>query len=888
MTRHAYPVNQSVDRIGLSAILFGGYRRTRRSGKMEDVSRTPEPRGDLLNEVIALVSDPDIRLIILTGEPGVGKTYLLDAVARELGADRAWGVRALADVPLGALAHLIPPAPTRIELIRSLLTRTSGVLCVDDLPDCDTLSQSMVHRLTLEPERTVIATVRNTSSFPQLEPLLDRPETRVIEVSAFPREEADKFARTLLDGELSITLLDEIWDRTEGNPLFASQLIATARAEGLIARQDETWTITRPLPVPSTLRDILLSRLTTLDPAALEAAEYLAALGRVPVARFAGSGRQRALDQLVAAGIVTIAAHGNERRLSATISHPLLAEIAWDRVGSDRRHTLLQEHLAQEKAEPAPNHVRIAVLSLELDSQPPQDALIPALRLASGGFDSAVVERFASAAAAISRGDDFGEAVTAQVGALLQLSRVDEAVAVMADALRRVRPGETGVRLALLQHELLLWGTGDRPAAAAALALQRRRYPRIFKSVHEVLAVAEADGLVFAGRAADALDLIDTRVRLRKRMRPELVSMRSHIRAHALAQLGRMSDAAAEIGIGTSEESAPTADDDASALAGKALVLRSLLSSCWGDPAEAAEVAGRAYRIAQDAGFRQGQAWSSLNLAYALLHVGDLDGAAEWSDRSAHVSGAINLLACRRLALMVNVTAAASAGRAIDHTILAELKDCPTSGGFMLHELPVGEAWGVRAHDPSAADQIMGSALAAAHADGAWMSEARILHEWMRMGRTGLSEQLAALPQGYPLMDARLAFARGLDSSSAELLVTAGDLFAEQGMPLFAAEAFEQAAILSTRSDAASLRARARALLSGIGNPRTPMLASLPTAETLTPRELDIASRARGSTSVQIAEELHLSVRTVENHLARIYRKLGISSRAELPEYMGP
>ncbi len=837
--------------------------------------------------MLAAANDPDIRLIVLTGEPGVGKSHLLDAVARELDADRAWGVRALADVPLGALAHLIPPAPTRIELIRNLLTRTRSVLCVDDLPECDALSQSLVHRLTLEPGRTVIATVRSASSLPQLEPLLDRPATRIIQVPTLIRDEADQLARTLLDGEADITLLDAIWDRTEGNPLFAAQLIATARAEALLERRGDTWTTGRPLPVPPTLRDMLVGRLDALDPAAREAAEYLAALGRVPTERFTRSGRQRALEQLVSAGIVTLAAHGQEAHLSATVSHPLLAEIVWDLVKPDRRRALLQEHLAQEKAETSPNHVRIAVLSLELDTQPPDDALIPALRLASGGFDTAVVERFASAAAAISRGDDFGEAVTAQVGALLQLGRVGDAVTVMADALRRVRPGETAVRLALLQHELLLWGTGNRPAAAAALAMQRRRYPRFLKPVHEVLSVAEADGLVFTGRAADALDLLDTKVRLRRRMRPELVTLRAHIRAHALAQLGRVADAAAELRLDAASDAASDGDDESPALAGKALVLQSLMLSAWGRPAQAAEVAERAYRIAQEAGFRQGQCWSSLNVAYALLHVGDLDGAAEWADRSARVSDAAHLAACRRLALMVHATAVASSGGNVDAKQLEDFSDGPTSGGFMLHQLPVGEAWAVRAHDPSAADQIMGSALAAAHADGDRMSEARILHEWMRMGRTGLSAQLEALPQGYPLMDGRLALARGLDSSSAELLESAGDIFAEHGMPLFAAEALEQAALRSAGAAAGALRTRARALLTDIGDPRTPLLSTLPTAEALTRRELDIARRARASTSAQIAEELHLSVRTVENHLARIFRKLGISSRAEIPDDLG-
>src|SRR5690606_332795 len=109
-------------------------------------------------------------------------------------------------------------------------------------PECDALSQSLVHRLALEPGRTVIATVRSTASLPQLEPLIDRPATRIIQVPTLSRDEADSLARTLLDGEPDITLLDAIWARAEGNPLFAAQLIATARADALIERRGDTWT----------------------------------------------------------------------------------------------------------------------------------------------------------------------------------------------------------------------------------------------------------------------------------------------------------------------------------------------------------------------------------------------------------------------------------------------------------------------------------------------------------------------------------------------------------------------------------------------------------------------------------------------------------------------
>jgi DNA-binding CsgD family transcriptional regulator len=54
-----------------------------------------------------------------------------------------------------------------------------------------------------------------------------------------------------------------------------------------------------------------------------------------------------------------------------------------------------------------------------------------------------------------------------------------------------------------------------------------------------------------------------------------------------------------------------------------------------------------------------------------------------------------------------------------------------------------------------------------------------------------------------------------------------------------------------------------------------------PTA--LTPQEGEIASRAAsGLTNKQIAQQLHLSPRTVSGHLYRIFPKLGISTRAAL------
>jgi two-component system response regulator NreC len=77
--------------------------------------------------------------------------------------------------------------------------------------------------------------------------------------------------------------------------------------------------------------------------------------------------------------------------------------------------------------------------------------------------------------------------------------------------------------------------------------------------------------------------------------------------------------------------------------------------------------------------------------------------------------------------------------------------------------------------------------------------------------------------------------------------------------------------------------AMTRALLKDV----SPLLASEenPT-EPLSPRELEVLRLvAQGHTNRQVAEKLHLSVRTVESHRANLMNKLGLSSPAQLVRY---
>ena len=88
---------------------------------------------------------------------------------------------------------------------------------------------------------------------------------------------------------------------------------------------------------------------------------------------------------------------------------------------------------------------------------------------------------------------------------------------------------------------------------------------------------------------------------------------------------------------------------------------------------------------------------------------------------------------------------------------------------------------------------------------------------------------------------------------------------------------------------AAAAEAKAKAYADQSPGLQVEGLGSAAGAALLTPREREIANlAARGRTSKEVAADLVLSVRTVDNHLANVYAKLGIPGRAELGGALAP
>ncbi|RKN47589.1 ATP-binding protein [Micromonospora endolithica] len=133
--------------------------------------------------------------------------------------------------------------------------------------------------------------------------------------------------------------------------------------------------------------------------------------------------------------------------------------------------------------------------------------------------------------------------------------------------------------------------------------------------------------------------------------------------------------------------------------------------------------------------------------------------------------------------------------------------------------------------------------------------------------------------------------ARGEVSVALHHLETAADLFRVSGMVLrrsLALASLARAAEAAGRSGPAALaRRRALELAGWCGTERVGLRLARPAgpreAAALTDREWRIAQlAATGATSRLIGRQLHISPRTVEAHLTRIYRKAGVASRSGL------
>nr|WP_300052222.1 BTAD domain-containing putative transcriptional regulator [uncultured Nocardioides sp.] len=301
---------------------IGGSRGDRLVGRLDELT--------VLRAAMAEAHQRDPRLVLVEGEPGVGKTRLLEELAGEASASNAlviWASCLEAGTPsmwpwvqvVTAVLDRLLPADRATWLasdVGRLLTSSDAALSSDTAPDTAAqlrlFEQVLALLGTASRQRPLVLVVddlqwADTSSLRLLGHLAARLPRGVLVLGALrdraptPSAELTRMLagasrlpaqRRLLLGPLGLDEVAElvrretgqapdeaaarsILDRTDGNPLFVRELSRLLATDGEL-----TEAVAERAGVPATVRDIVLDLVSDLDEDDLELLQLAALVGR--------------------------------------------------------------------------------------------------------------------------------------------------------------------------------------------------------------------------------------------------------------------------------------------------------------------------------------------------------------------------------------------------------------------------------------------------------------------------------------------------------------------------------------------------------------------------------------------------------------------------------
>jgi DNA-binding CsgD family transcriptional regulator/tetratricopeptide (TPR) repeat protein len=862
--------------------------------------------------------------VALFGDAGVGKSRL---VAEVVDARRADGMavewvratEAARNIPLGSFAHLLAPADDAhlpddlLHLALAGLRERSGdgslVLAVDDAHLLDESSVALLHLAVTQSSVQVLASVRTAEPLPPGLVGLWKDELLVrLDVAPLTRDATEQLVLAMVgdeldrepepaatttrqrDGRVPASLQDRIWRLSRGNPLFVRELV-TAAVERRYGGGGGSGRILLPAEGPrERLQELVEERLRLLQPPRRQALEMIAVGEQVPLEAIERLADPADLEALERRGLVEIVTTGGGSTVQ--VSHPLYGEVLASSLPSLRRRAVIRELIGAVEDLDQFDRLRLATWRLESGLPGEAEQLLPLAREALGRLDHRLAERLARAAGGTSRAD----AGLVLAEALSGEGRIADAEAVLAEV--RAADAEAVARVAIARASDLFLHL-DRSAEAfdvlQAADAELVGHPAWQADCRSVM----AQMLMFSLRLPEAGVIAD------ELLADESAPETARLRAATVALTVRGADGRLDAGLAL-------IDDDLHASA-----RRHRRDVPFGD----IQLRMARFQGLYWAGrFRELDAYTADNLGIeleqpppslsgilagfrggALLARGHAAAALAELQRSSRMLAESDWFGQRPLAEAMRARAAVFAGdlavadeaiQAADIAYAADMR----RGARTLPYIELSRAWllAARGEVGDAASRCLALATAMEHVVRPLAVE--VLHAAVRLGRAAdvvePIERLAAVVDG-PFVDVAARHARALAQGDGALVAGVADEFEELGADLLAAEAqraAENAHRREGRGGSASVAARrVDELLRRCGNPRSPALElTVPMGEPLTGREREVALlAARGRTSPQIAATLYLSVRTVDTHLSRVYRKLMIEGRHELADALG-
>ncbi|MCX2932122.1 LuxR C-terminal-related transcriptional regulator [Mycobacterium sp. CVI_P3] len=854
-----------------------------------------------IQQAMDSVEDPSSNGVVFVGEAGVGKTALARQVAerfaeRGMRARYVLGTHTSRDVPLAAFAGIvqIPAALEPIRLLAAAHDALDGVddllLVVDDAHLLDPLSAIVVHQLAVRGAATLIVTMRSDAEVPDAITALWKDQyLRRIEVGEFSHADTGQLLAATLGGPVAGTVVDQFHELAAGSPLLLRGLLDTALDDGALTDDTGRWRLTHMPRLGSDIEQLLEARVRSLAPSERAVLEIVAAAEVLDWNALRSMCDTDAISDAERHAVIHVIS--DPLRMRVQVAHPVLADVVRKGCGLARLrqiNTSLAQNfwsvvgdLDQNSARDPRLVIELARLMMNSDATPDVDLVIDAAESAMTMSSLSLAEQLARFAY------DHGG----------------------------------GLRAAIALADALAW-QGSNQEAEDLLSTFDPRDPIMLVR----WGCLRATNLFFGcQRRAEAEEVLGT-----VRSRVTVPALRSY----ALAVEASIAYFAADLDTAEAASAAVIADPDAMPMAVLwAAVPAAAAANLRGKPEAVAAAAHRGADAARHCASGPQQYAIALSEALSALNQGDIDTASAIVERQralahgaphaeaivAAMAGRVQLAAgrpqdaCewlqRALSAMVSTLSGGWVPLVATWTVQAEVLRGDTNAAA--RALSMAEsAWGpavevfrpllelARAYHSAAtgatadAHSAIERAAAAARGYGITTGELEALHTGLRFGMQPDVARLKALEGQLNTPIANLAARQGeavVAGDGEELERVAGE-WESLGMAAHAADAFTAAALAHRRAGARlpGLQSSTRAhwLVSTFGL-HTPATATSGVPLPLSGREREIALLVAGGLSnKQIAERLVVSVRTVEGHLYRIYKHLGINEREQLIRLM--